>query len=31
VAKRTGVLIWNGREIFDWYSKAPEKFVGPLT
>jgi peptidoglycan/xylan/chitin deacetylase (PgdA/CDA1 family) len=29
VAKFKGVLIWNGREIYDWYSKSPEKFVGP--
>jgi hypothetical protein len=29
VAKYKGVLIWNGREIYDWYSKSPEKYVGP--
>ena len=29
IAKFKGVLIWNGKEIYDWYAKAPEKFVGP--
>jgi len=24
------VQIWNGKEIYDWYSKSPENFVGPL-
>ena len=30
VLKHPGVLVWNGREIYDWYATAPEKFVGPL-
>jgi peptidoglycan/xylan/chitin deacetylase (PgdA/CDA1 family) len=30
IARFSGVLIWNGEEIYDWYSKAPEKFAGPL-
>jgi hypothetical protein len=30
IAKFKGVLIWNGREIYDWYAKHPEKFVGPI-
>jgi len=31
IAKFKGVLIWNGREIYDWYARHPEKFVGPMT
>jgi len=30
IAKFKGVLIWNGREIYDWYARHPEKFVGPM-
>ena len=31
IAKFKGVLIWNGKEIYDWYSKSPEQFTGPTT
>ncbi len=31
IAKFKGVLIWNGREIYEnWYAKSPEKFAGPM-
>ena len=30
--KQTGVLVWNGREMYEqWYSKNPDKFVGPMS
>ena len=29
VAKRSGVLLWNGKDIYDWYAQAPARFVGP--
>jgi hypothetical protein len=30
VLKQKGVLVWNGREMYEqWYAKNPDKFVGP--
>ena len=29
IAKFTGVLNWNGKEIYDWYCQSPEQFTGP--
>ena len=31
VSTRSGVQVWNGREVYDWYAQAPERFVGPTT
>ncbi|OFW12964.1 MAG: polysaccharide deacetylase [Acidobacteria bacterium RIFCSPLOWO2_02_FULL_67_21] len=29
ISRFSGVLTWNGKEIYDWYSRAPEQFAGP--
>ena len=28
VAMFKGLLIWNGKEIYDWHSQSPEQFTG---